>query len=217
MWKDLSAPWQEAVKLSWLSYSRNTIPIGAVVTTNDGEIVSYGRNRIFDKDSSHSLAGTYMAHAEMTAMSQLIEDQHPNIRSYSLYTTMEPCPMCFGTMLMMHLGKLLYGSRDSFAGATELKDKIEYTKNKKLDIEYVGGDLQIFQLVIQTAFEMKRNHPSVNLVLGSWREIDENAVELGIKLHFENFFETEEDISSIFDRVVNQYVEFQNKIVQNSR
>lgn len=107
--------------MAWDSYRNNTIPIGAVIVSASGEIVSEGRNRIFDKNSNNSLAGTYMAHAEMTGMMQLKTDDHPDIKSYVLYTTMEPCPMCFGTMLMMHICDLRYAARDGFAGATELK------------------------------------------------------------------------------------------------
>lgn len=210
MWVDLSEPWKKAFDLAWISYKKDTIPIGAVITDIDGHIVSEGRNRIFDKDSSHPLSGTYMAHAEMTAMSQLIEDEHPGIRSYILYTTMEPCPMCFGTMLMMHIGKLVYAAHDRFAGATELKDKIEYTKRKTMGIEFAGGDLEVFQLVLQTAFEIRRNHPRVNDVLSSWVETNSTAVELGRQLYNEQFFSEDWGIASIYDYVMERYKDVVN-------
>jgi tRNA(adenine34) deaminase len=205
MWNDLSEPWKRAFELAWISYNRDTIPIGAVITDTEGTIVSEGRNRIFDVTSSHILAGTYMAHAEMTAMSQLIEDEHPNIRSYILYTTMEPCPMCFGTMLMMHIGKLVYGAHDRFAGATELKDKSKYTKQKKMGIEFAGGDLEVFQLVLQTAFEIGRNHPRVEEILCSWKETNSDAVELGRQLYDEGYFSENRDVEEIYDCVLERY------------
>ncbi len=207
MWKDLSEPWKKAVELAWLSYNRGTVPIGAVITDVNGNIVSEGRNRIFDKESSHILSGTYMAHAEMTAMCQIKEDEHPDIRSYILYTTMEPCPMCFGTMLMMHFGKMVYGCHDKFAGATELKDKSEYTKRKSMQIEFAGGELEVFQLALQTAFELERNHARVEDILKAWKETDRVAVELGRKLWDQRFFNKGKSIGVIFDSVIRLYEE----------
>ncbi|MBO8161965.1 MAG: nucleoside deaminase [Thermosipho sp. (in: Bacteria)] len=141
MWKDLNKYWQEAFKLAWESYKKDTIPIGAVIVDSKGNIISRGRNRIFDKSSSNPLAGTYMAHAEMTAMMQLKNDDHPNIKSYRLYTTMEPCPMCFGTMVMMGIRTLCYAARDGFAGAIEMNEKIDYIRKKEIKIS--KGDKEL--------------------------------------------------------------------------
>jgi len=158
MWRDLDKPWQRAFELAWESYRNDTIPIGAIIINNTGEIIAEGRNRIFDKNSDNALAGTYMAHAEMTAMMQLKEDEHPDIRSYTLLTTMEPCPMCFCTMLMMHICDLKYAARDGFAGATALKDKMDYIRNKRMEINRESDGLEAFQLILQTSFEYIRNH-----------------------------------------------------------
>lgn len=108
MWVDLNPHWQTAFCLAWKAFCRGTIPVGAVIVDGDGRIVAKGRNRIFDYESGHPLAGTTMAHAEITALSQLKEKDHPQIRTYTLYSTLEPCPMCFGTMIMMNIRSLQY-------------------------------------------------------------------------------------------------------------
>ena len=99
-----------------------------MIVDRDGRIVAKGRNQIFDHRSDHPLAGTTVAHAEMTALSQLKEKEHPEIRTYTLYTTLEPCPMCFGTMVMMNVRNLQYAGRDGFAGATALRNTPVYQK-----------------------------------------------------------------------------------------
>jgi tRNA(Arg) A34 adenosine deaminase TadA len=48
---------------------------------------------------------------------------HPNIKKYTLYTTMEPCPMCFGIMAMMGIINMRYAVKDGFTRVTELNHK----------------------------------------------------------------------------------------------
>lgn len=208
MWKDLSYPWKEATRLAWKAYTCQTIPIGAVVVDNEGNIMAEGRNRVFDMESSNPMAGTYMAHAEVTALMQLKAKDHPNIRSYSLYTTMEPCPMCFGAMLMMHIYNLKYAARDGFAGATELNDTIDYIKSKAMRIEKGPDELEIFQIALQTAFECKRER---SLVTDKWKEYCEEGVLLGQELWRENYFniaaDANKDIIEVYDYVLHRYLD----------
>lgn len=38
----------------------------------------------------------------------------------TLYTTLEPCLMCMGAILLHHIGRVLYGSTDSYGGASQV-------------------------------------------------------------------------------------------------
>ncbi len=209
MWDNLSIPWKRAFELAWESYKKGTIPIGTVITNRNGEIISEGRNRIFDRNSTNVLAGTNIAHAEMTAMIQLKEYEHPDIRTYTLYTTMEPCPMCFGTMVMMNIRNLTYGARDGFAGAANLNDKMDYIKNKGINIEKADSELEAFQLIMQSAYECMRIHARVDALLNAWKKIDSRAVELGRQLHTEGYFmkaiADDSDVSYIYDDIMGRY------------
>jgi tRNA(adenine34) deaminase len=206
MWKDLSEIWQEAISLAWESYKRNTIPIGAVIVDSQGNIVSRGRNRIFDGKSSNPLAGTDMAHAEMTAMLNLKLEEHPEVRSYCLYTTMEPCPMCFGTMVMNSIRNIKFAARDGYAGAAELNEKSRYIKNKGISITRGDDEMEIFQIALQTAFEYKRENSGSEVVLDKWREYCNIGVNLGKQLYEEEYFENAvahgKDISVIYNEVI---------------
>lgn len=169
MWKDLKKSWKVAFDLAWEAYRRNTIPIGAVIVDENENIIAKGRNRIFDKVSTHPLAGTSMAHAEMSAMMKLKREEHPNIKNYLLYTTMEPCPMCFSTMVMMGIRNLNYAAKDGYAGATELSDKMEYIEKKNLRINKAEEELEIFQICLQTSREYSRGYKNAEGVLNSWK------------------------------------------------
>lgn len=205
MFKSINKHWQYAFEMAWDAYKCDTIPIGAIIVDKAGDIVSTGKNRIYDESSSHPLAGTVMAHAEMTAMMALKHEDHPDVRDYTLYTTMEPCPMCFGTMLMVHITDLRFAAYDDFAGATELKDKSWYLNQKKMKIEN-NADLAEFQIVMQTAFEHKRNHKYKNRIIDRWAFKYKEAVRLGGILHSEHFFDQaiEDNLSLevVFDTVM---------------
>ncbi|WP_139906135.1 nucleoside deaminase [Clostridium thermarum] len=206
MWNDLNEIWKEAFSLAWESYRRNSIPIGAVIVDSQGNIVSRGRNRIFDGESQNPLAGTDMAHAEMTAMLNLKLDEHPEVRSYCMYTTMEPCPMCFGTMVMNSIRNIKFADRDGYAGATELNEKSRYIKNKGISITKADDEMETFQIVLQTAFEYKRNNSGSEVVLDKWREYCNIGVNLGKQLNEEGYFENAaaqgKNISVIYDEVI---------------
>ena len=206
MWSDISKPWQEALKMAWEAYKKGTIPIGCVIMNKQGEVVSRGRNRIFDKGSNNPLAGCNMAHAEMTAMLGMSEEDHPEMRTYDLYTTTEPCSMCFGTMVMMNIRNIYYGARDTFGGATSLNDKLEYISSKKIKIHHEAGDIQRFQLILLTAFECERAHPRCEEMLGLWSQVDGEAIEHGRKLFASNYFreamEQGKTLEQVYDEII---------------
>lgn len=206
MWKDLNKAWQETFGLAWESYKRNTIPIGAVIVDGKGNIIAKGRNRIFDIKSQNPLAGTNMAHAEMTALLNLKLDEHPELRSYCLYTTMEPCPMCFGTIVMSSIKNIKFAARDGHTGAAELNEKSRYIKNKAITISRADDEMEVFQIALQTAYEYKINNGRSERVLDKWREYCNIGVNLGKQLNEEGYFEDavaqEKDISVIYDEVL---------------
>lgn len=209
MWFELNYIWKEAFSLAWESFKKNTIPIGAVIINEQGNIILRGRNRIFDDTTNNPLAGTYMAHAEMTAMINLKVEEHPNIKHYTLYTTMEPCPMCFGTMVMMGIRNLRYAARDGFAGATELNDKMEYIRSKKILVNRECTELEMFQICLQTAYEYARKHQRIEEILDSWRIYCNEGVLLGKQLYDAGYFldaiKQDKNIGKIYDEVIEMY------------
>ena len=211
MWSDLNDIWKEVFSLAWDSFKKNTIPIGAVIVDSKDNIISRGRNRIYDEESKNPLAGTYMAHAEMTAMISLKEKEHPDIKKYTLYTSMEPCPMCFGTMVMMGIRTLRYAARDGFAGASELNNKMDYIQNKKINIHSPGSELEIFQICIQASYEYTRKHDRIEEILDSWRSYCCDGVDLAKQLYDDEYFKnaifTNKSIQEVYDEVISRYKE----------
>lgn len=209
MWNDLSNNWKEAFTLAWEAYVNNTIPIGAIVVNEHGEILSRGMNSVYDTKGNNPLAGTQMAHAEVTAMINLQDQDDPNIRQYTLYSTMEPCPMCFGTMVIMGIRNLRYAAKDGYGGATELNHKLDYFSSKNISIHRESGELEVFQICLQSAFEFERIKMKTNRVLDTWREYCNEGVELAVQLLQENYFqkaiENNKSIEEVYNDVLEMY------------
>ena len=86
------------------------VPVGAVVV-RDHEVIARGSNR-------RELWQDPTAHAELIAMRRAAALLGSwRLDSCTLYVTLEPCPMCAGTIVNGRVGRVVYGARDPKAGA----------------------------------------------------------------------------------------------------
>jgi tRNA(adenine34) deaminase len=112
----LDAPWREVLVLGWEAYEAGTIPVGAVVVDDAGGVVSRGRNRIFEGSLDGQLAGSRLAHAEVSALAALPADLV--CERATLYTLLEPCHMCLGAAHAVRMGTVRYAAADPWGGAS---------------------------------------------------------------------------------------------------
>lgn len=142
-WMELENVWQRAMTLAWTSYCEGNLPIAAVLTDTEGRVVSEGRNHFY-KSARFSYAK--LDHAEAECLQTLPAEQHPGIRDYILYTTMEPCPMCMGTIVMANVRHVRIAARDPWAGAAGICETNPYCAGKHMDVRFLParpyGDLQ---------------------------------------------------------------------------
>ena len=89
-----------------------TYPIGALVVSPDGIILSRGHNRVYS-------VGDYTAHAEVEALRSagglLIAASYRG--KCTLYTTLEPCLMCTGALLLANISRVVWAANDPDYGA----------------------------------------------------------------------------------------------------
>ena len=92
------------------AYALGEVPVGAVIMKGDKVI---GRG--------HNLKETLQdptAHAEMMAIRQAaVHEGSWRILDDVMYTTLEPCPMCAGAIVMARIPKLVIGAKDPRTGA----------------------------------------------------------------------------------------------------
>ena len=101
-----------ALKQAELSFNQGGIPIGAVLVKNN-KIISEGHNRLV-QDSSVIL------HAEMDAIENAGRLTYQDYRQCTLYTTLSPCPMCAGAIILYNIPKVVIGDNISLMGAENL-------------------------------------------------------------------------------------------------
>ncbi len=85
------------------------IPVGAVLVMN-GEVIASAHNR---REQLHDPT----AHAEILVLragAEKLKDRR--LSQCTLYTTLEPCPMCAGAMVMAKLGACIFGASDERQG-----------------------------------------------------------------------------------------------------
>jgi tRNA(adenine34) deaminase len=100
-----------AVQLAHEARQGGNLPIGAVITL-DGEIVAEGKNTIW----APTLAPN--RHAEIEALEALSPGLRARAGEMTLYTTLEPCMMCLGAILVYHIGRIVFGAYDLRGGAS---------------------------------------------------------------------------------------------------
>ena len=104
------------------------VPVGAVVVM-DGEVISYAYNtRETDKNA--------LCHAEVKAISAACEKLHGwRLHKCDLYVTLEPCPMCAGTIVNSRIKRVIFGAKNPKAGAFgSVLDLNAYPLNHKPEI-----------------------------------------------------------------------------------
>jgi tRNA(adenine34) deaminase len=101
---------QHTVKLAKAAGETGNLPIGAVIVL-DGEIIAEGQNRLWVPIVSPG------RHAEIDAMLNVDPSLWDRAREMTLYTTLEPCLMCLSTILLHHIGRVVYGADDPRGGA----------------------------------------------------------------------------------------------------
>ena len=101
-----------ALRHAQLAYRQKEVPIGAVVVdTETGKVLSTARNSV-----EKQMDGT--GHAEMIAIQKAMQVVgNWRLSNCTLYTTLEPCPMCMGAIQSCRVGKVVYGAKDHRLGA----------------------------------------------------------------------------------------------------
>lgn len=102
---------QAAVDEAIEGLSEGGIPIGSVIVRN-GEVIGRGHNRRVQK-------GSAILHGEMDALENLGRQAAEVYRDCTLYTTLSPCPMCTGAILLYGIPRVVIGENRSFLGAEE--------------------------------------------------------------------------------------------------
>ncbi len=95
-----------------LGLQEGGIPIGSVLVS-DGRILGRGHNR-------RQQSGSVVLHAEMDALERAGRQPAAVYRECTLYTTLSPCAMCSGAILLYGIPRVVVGENRTFRGEEDL-------------------------------------------------------------------------------------------------
>ena len=102
----------EAINEATKGLAEGGIPIGSVIVHND-KILGKGHNRRIQQ-------GSVILHGEMDALENAGRQPASVYRECTLYTTLSPCPMCVGAILLYGIPKVVIGENETFLGDESL-------------------------------------------------------------------------------------------------
>jgi len=176
-WKSLGNTWQTVMLSAVEAYLKNSIPIGAAIVDNNGAVVSIGRN---------GLTHDRIAHAETEALRSAPAGL--DRKNASIYSSMEPCPMCTGAIRLMQLKTLYMAARDPAAGSTELLSATKFMRHFECQVVAPANPtLEFVNVAILIEYRTRNDHQR-------WREdwyvYHPLAVEIGEEMASSGIYES---------------------------
>jgi creatinine deaminase len=112
---------KEAIKEAKAGLQEGGIPIGSVLVV-DGKIVGRGHNRRVQN-------GSAILHAEIDCLENAGRLKPGEYRRATLYTTLSPCDMCSGIVLLYKVPKVVIGENQTFRGPED------YLRSRGVELE----------------------------------------------------------------------------------
>ena len=103
---------EEAVNQAKIGLQEGGIPIGSVIV-HDNKILGKGHNKRIQE-------GSVVLHGEMDALENAGRQKAAVYKESVLYTTLSPCPMCSGTIILYGIPKVVVGENRTFQGEEAL-------------------------------------------------------------------------------------------------
>jgi cytosine deaminase len=100
-----------AIEQARIGRDEGGVPIGAALVV-DGEVVAVGRNRRVQHNSA-------IRHGETDALEQAGRLSASAYRRATMYTTLSPCDMCSGAILLYGIPRVVMGENRTFVGGED--------------------------------------------------------------------------------------------------
>ncbi len=115
------------------AFKEGEVPVGCIIVDGDGNI----------KARTHNLKETNNCttdHAEILAIAKASEELGDwRLNDYTVYVTLEPCPMCLYALLQARVKRVVFGAYDSKAGSISLGYNYHLDSRFNHSFAVVGG------------------------------------------------------------------------------
>ena len=120
---------KKALQEANYAFFKDEVPVGCVIVYNN-EIISRSSNMV-------ELLNDSTAHAELIAITSAQNNLNcKNLENCTLYTTLEPCMMCYGAIYLSKIKTIVYGASDQKRGFSK------HIVNVDRDIKIIKGVLE---------------------------------------------------------------------------
>lgn len=131
------------------------VPVGAVAVLGD-KIIGRGFNK-------KELTNDPTAHAELLALQEAAQTlANWRLIGVTLYSTLEPCPMCAGAMIQARLERLVYGAKDIRFGADGSVIDVLFEPHFNHRVEVTSGILETEAAELMREFFRRLREKSVS-------------------------------------------------------
>ena len=107
-------------KEAYNSLKQGNYGIGSIMVSPSGDIISRGHNQVFKPYFRSDL------HAEMVVLNDF-EDRYQDVKDmsgYTLYSSIEPCPMCLARLISTGVGTVKFVMPDANGGMVQAMDNL---------------------------------------------------------------------------------------------
>jgi len=146
---------QLAIEQAIIAGNKNEVPIGAVLVSSTGEVVTAAYNKVIECSDP-------TAHAEIRVLRKYgREISNYRLLNATLYVTIEPCLMCMGAIIHARVARVVFGTGDDKWGAAG--SLYDFAADRRLNHhpEVVKGVCKdACRVLIQDFFHRRRNKNS---------------------------------------------------------
>ena len=183
-WESLEKGWQASFNKGWQAYMAGNPPIGAAILDKNNKIISFGRHRILDRVGEiGSLHGTILSHATINTILQAGDIPRETAGDYTLYSTIEPCSLCFGAAVMGRIKHIKYAATDPADGACDANRRSGFGEKKGILIEGPFPGIQELLVALLTCYKYEQGHKSEkSVMLTEWGLDCPSGFQAGLQL-----------------------------------
>lgn len=128
---------QAALSEAQAALDAGEFPVGCVLVM-DGKIIAQGHRR-----NSGSASRNELDHAEIVTLRRLLAVQpRLDCRQITVYSTLEPCLMCFSTLLLSGIRRFVWAYEDVMGGGTSVPLAQLAPLYREMAVELVPGILR---------------------------------------------------------------------------
>ena len=133
------------------AFREKEVPIGAVIVDSNGIVLATARNQV---ETKHDVT----AHAEIECLRKVTKLRNNwRLPDCTLYSTLEPCPMCLGAIQASRIKRVVYAAPDLRVGACGSWVDLVTSKHPFHTVELKSGLLQEeSSILLKRFFQMRR-------------------------------------------------------------